>query len=428
MKKTTYKAYDEIVYKFTLRQRLDIYVLRKRRFAKTYVTLSAPLGSVHRRYKDESGAVRTVPPGVAHFLEHKIFERAGRDISADFSMDEAQINAFTDHHRTTYLFHATDKVFANIERLLEMCFYPDFSQDGVEKERNIISEELNMHLDDPHYRQFHGLLNNLYCEHPLREDILGTKESIDKVSVEDLRSMHEAFYQPEHAVVVVVGDVDPYVLEDYLDKRVTLPGRTFKEPLPPTLQEPAGVEREHQEERLDVLTPSLLLGVKLSPRLHGDKKARIREKIILSILLDLQFGRSSETYESMLESGLINDTFGLDIVYEDTYAHILAGSETNEPEALKQKLHDLLEQLPGKDAAFNKDDFERVKRRMVGSFLMGLDNLEALSQQFTSHLSHGVYFHDVLDLAQSISYEEVEAQRRRLDLSARSTYIVHPDK
>jgi len=159
MKSRHYKQFNETVHTFKIEGRLEAVIVEKPNFHKTYVSITTPLGSIHRGILDKQDVHYDVPAGVAHFLEHKIFEQDGMDISRLFSMHEAQINAFTEHNRTTYLFNATNHIIDNIKRLISMVFYPKFSAAGVEKEKNIITEELNMYLDDPHYLQYKALLS-----------------------------------------------------------------------------------------------------------------------------------------------------------------------------------------------------------------------------------------------------------------------------
>jgi|GEM_PF-362367 len=424
MKKTQYKTFHETVYHFQLQGRLDVYLIKKPDFSKTYVTLSAPLGSIHRRYKDGEGTLHEVPAGAAHFLEHKIFERDGKDISEDFSMDEAQINAFTEHHRTTYLFSATNHVLSNVERLFKAFFFPDFTDKGVEKEKNIIAEELNMHLDDPYYEQYHRLMRNLYQNHPLREDILGTKESIGALRKEHLKAMHEAYYQPEKATCVIVGDLDAYRVKAHLTENAVLPEKTFSEPVPHFLDEPANVQKEREVAELDLLMPSVLIGVKFLPEMHMDIKSRIRERLSLSILMSLLLGKSSDVFERMMESGVINDTYGLDVAVEDTYSHVLIGTETEKPEAFEASILEALKKFP--EAKITDADFRRIKNNLIGSFIHGLDSLEALAHQFTEYIQYDIVFFDVLEIAQSITKEEILSLAKRLDTSKLSRFIAMP--
>lgn len=415
-----YEKYGETIYHFALKDRMDVYYIHKAGYAKTYATLSAPLGSIHRHYKDGEGRLKQVSGGAAHFLEHKVFEKDGKDISEVFSLDEAQLNAFTEHTRTTYLFHATDKVYDHLERLFSMYFHPDFTEEGVEKERNIIAEELNMHLDDPHYLQYHRLMQNLYHKHPLKDDILGTKESISSLGMEELKAMHTAYYQPESSIAVIVGDLDAGTLERTLTSCVDLPERTALRPAYPSYDEPPEVKKEKEETTLDVLTPSVLIGIKLPP-LPDSPSRRVRNHLKLSMLLDMFYGKSSDLYETMLEKNLINDSYGLELAYERHYAHVLIGSESPSPEQFETYMRDALHAL--NDFVIDKTDFRRIKRQMIGNFIRGLDSLEALAQQFTEHAAEGMVFHDILDIAQSITLEEIERLQRSLEMTNISSHI-----
>ncbi len=425
MKRIEYPNYKETLYHTRLKKRLSTYFIHKPGFSKSYVTLSTPIGSIHQSYLDETGSVQEVPKGVAHFLEHKVFEKDGADISKAFSLQEASLNAFTEHNQTTYLFSATNHLLSNTQRLIEMFFYPEFTETGVEKEKNIITEELNMHLDDPYYKQYHGLINNLYHTHPIRDDILGTKQSIQAITLDHLRDMHEAYYTPDVATLVIVSGADANTVLGALESTVTLPGQTSKRPNPALPEEPSHVVRKKADETLNVKMPSVLLGLKLTP-FDGSAVERIKDSLSLSIFLDLALGKSSDLYEALLEKGIINDTYGLEVAYEKNYAYALIGSETPDPHEADTTLREAIKDL--KTLAISREDFNRVKRQMLGNFILGLDHPESLAYQFTDYIQSDVNYYDVLTIASEITLEEVSAQSRRLDDAFLSSYIVRANK
>lgn len=427
MKTIRYEHLNETIVETTLAGRLKTSYIHKPGFSKTYVALSLPLGATHQGYLDETNAKTITNRGIAHFLEHKVFEKNGTDVSKDFSLKEAQINAFTEHHQTTYLFHATNHLIDNIVRLVDMVFFPEFTTGGIEKEKNIIKEELNMHLDDPYYLQYQATLQAMYHNHPVKDDILGDNDAIASMNIEELRNMHAAYYQPEYAHLVILGAAEPETILKTLKETIrNLPQPTLKKPLPPALDEPETVKNKSTELFLDVMMPSVLFGVKITP--HGGEKPleRIKDKFALSLLMDLLLGKSGKHYADLLDRGLINDSFGLEIAYEPDHAYVLIGSETQHPEALKQALLEIFDALKVYEPDNNA--FLRQKRQMVGNFLSGLDHLESLSYHFNEYLRDNLYFYDVLEIANTIELSHIKAQTGRIKSEHITTTLVKPKK
>ncbi len=414
MKTKHFPKVNETIVEATLANKLPVTAIHKPGFAKSFVALSVPIGAMHQQYINAQGNTVKTQKGVAHFLEHKVFEKDGQDISQAFSLQEAQINAFTEHHQTTYIFHATDHLHDHIVRLLNMVFHPSFTEAGVKKEKNIILEELNMHLDDPYYLQYQTTLQNLYHDHPIKDDILGDEDSIKAMSLTELKAMHAAYYTPEAAQLIIISATDPATIIDRLEHeaQTMLPHTSTVQGVPFAYQEPPHVRTSHTTLELDIKTSSLLVGIKITPRHPNNPTAMTKDKFALSILFNLLFSPSSNTYQTWLTEGLINESFGLDVAYEKAYAYILLGSETTDPTILKTKIIDVV--LNTTAADLDQTAFERQKRQMIGNFISGLDHLEHLSYHFNETLKHGLYLYDVLDLAMNISFDDVKAQLNRI--------------
>ena len=423
MKTIDYPSFNETLHTFYIQDRLKVILIEKPYFHKTYVSLSTPLGALNTGYLDSEGKPQTVPKGIAHFLEHKIFEQDGQDISRQFALQEANINAYTEYTRTTYLFHSTNHLYDNIERLITMFFHPKFSEEGVEKEKNIILEELNMHLDDPYYRQYHTLLNGLYHHHPIKYDILGTKESIKAIDKSALNAMHEAYYRPEDSVLVVIGDFDVEALYQQL-QLISLPKPTLMQPWQAAINEPIESVISAKTLKEAVLLPSLLIGIKLNTEQPLSPYQRIKFHLSFSIYMDLRFGKSSDFYEWLLDEKLINDAYGLDISLEKEYGYVLIGSETPNPEALYEALVEHL--LNPTIKRSHIDDFNRVKKHLLGSFVMSLDSLEFVAHETSRLALDNLYIYDVIDIAQSITFEDVIAQEKHFVKAALSSVITEP--
>lgn len=418
MDKLTYQAFDETVYHQKIQGRLACYFIPKKDYAKSYVTLTAPLGSVHRSVELE-GNVLTLPAGTAHFLEHKVFEKDGEDLSRFFALHDANINAFTSAHQTTYLFSATNHLFENIQALTSMFFHPHFTEAGIEKEKGIILEELNMHNDDPYYLQYYALLGSLFHQHPIKEEILGSTQSIQSFSMKELQMAHQAFYAPEMATLVIVGEHEPEHLFETLEKIVTLGLLSQAKPHDDVFEEPTYVVRRDFSIDADIHTPNVLFGVKL-PLVEGSKEVIILNQLRQSIVLDLAFGLSSKTYEDWLDTGLINDSYGLETAFDPQTAHALVGSESHDPEGFMASLWSHLETL---EMHLNETDFKRVHQQMIGTFIQSLDSLEYVAHQFTRYILDGINLYELLALAQTITFASLLPVAKAMKEPQRWAYV-----
>lgn len=418
-----YDAYQETMVSFKLHDRLDTLIIKKPGFSKTYVTITAPIGGINHSYQYQGKTIQT-EPGIAHFLEHKIFEQDGEDISRLFAKDEAQVNAFTEYDRTTYVFYATKTTHTHIKRLVDMFFYPVFTDAGVSKEKNIIQEELNMHLDDPYYQEYQTLLNQMFHTHPIKEDILGTKDAINNISAEALEAMHKAYYKPEHARLIIIGDVDEQAIKSHLEDTITLPPHNDYAPQDAQFNEPPHVSTKESTLYLDILMPSVLVGIKTMPNDQDDFKTQLKKHLIFSMGMSLLFGKSSDIYESLLEQNLINDTYGIDINVEKTYGYGLIGSETSQPDALAKKLTTILETL--NTYPVDHKDFIRAKKQMVGNFLMSLDNLEYLAHESSKYTHTAFNIYELLTLAKTISHQDITNWQATIKPAMISRVIIKP--
>ncbi|MFP4077951.1 MAG: EF-P 5-aminopentanol modification-associated protein YfmH [Bacillota bacterium] len=423
MRELHYEALNETLYQYKVHGTLEVNHVHKPDAAKTFVSITVPLGSVHEGYKDENGTVCHVPRGIAHFLEHSMFEKDGTDLSKAFAREEASINAYTDHHATTYLFSATASITNHTVRLIDMLLHPMFTEATVEKEKKIIKEELNMHKDDPHYLQYKGLMNNLYATHPLKDEILGSEASIEAMTLEALRAMHEAYYDPVRMKVVVVGAIDPESLRNHLETSLGAFDHSAKAPLPIRHETVPQVNTAYEKAHYDIKTPTLMMGIKLTDSIYRAKDP-IRMFLIYSIAVEGLLGSTSKLYEALLQQNLVNDAYDVDVVFEPSYANILLFAETEDPDALRYELMNALNEESHK--ALEKEEFIRVKRRMLGQFIRSFDSSDRLAGEIADHLQFGVIYHDLIERFESITQDEVDHAVDGLKEEATAFYAALP--
>ncbi|MCY7604780.1 EF-P 5-aminopentanol modification-associated protein YfmH, partial [Bacillus altitudinis] len=291
---------QETVYHEKMDSGLDVYVLPKQGFNKTYATFTTKYGSVDNEFVPlgKEDMIR-VPDGIAHFLEHKLFEKEDGDVFHTFSKQGAAANAFTTFTRTAYLFSSTANVEQNLETLIDFVQEPYFTEKTVEKEKGIIGQEINMYDDNPDWRLFFGLIENLYQEHPVRIDIAGTVESIAPITKDHLYECYETFYHPSNMLLFVVGPVDPaQILDQVRANQAKKPFTDQPDIQRKEINEPDRVYRKEYELKMNVQGSKCMFGLK-TKNPHKKGKQLLKHELGMNLILETLFGKSSLQYERM---------------------------------------------------------------------------------------------------------------------------------
>ena len=413
----------ELLHHKELPNGLACFVLPKPQFLRTYGVLSTRYGSLDSKFEVPGVGVVDVPPGIAHFLEHKLFEEEEGNVFGRFAAWGASVNAFTSHTQTSYLFSTTENWKECLVQLLEFVNSPYLTKENVDKEKGIIAQELQMYADHPNHRGYSQLLENMYHEHPLRLDIGGTVESVQAITVEELLRCYDTFYQPSNMALAVVGDVDPKETLDLIQDKYPLweKGAYNIERLYP--REPKGVVNPWVEERLNISQPRYLLGFKQEPRWQG--KDLLRQQIIMSIGMRLIAGRSSTPYGELYEANLVTDSFGASSTMDPEYAYTVIGSETPNPEALHGELMKIIDGLKAKSVP--SSDVERLKRQLYGAHLSSFDSFEYTANRMISHYFNETPYNEYLELLQSVTAKEVqETLADELDWDCSTVSVLRP--
>lgn len=416
MKQHYYDVIDETVYEHELQNGLRLFVIPKPGFQKTFVTYTTQFGSLDSRFKPlGKDEFVTVPDGVAHFLEHKLFEKEEEDLFTAFAEENAQANAFTSFDRTSYLFSATDHLENNIKRLLTMVEIPYFTKETVDKEKGIIAEEIKMYQEQPGYKLMFNTLRAMYEKHPIRVDIAGSVESIYDITKDDLYLCYETFYHPSNMVLFVVGDVEPQYIFDIVEEHENLRDKTNQPKIECALiDEPKSVNQHVVSEEMKLQSPKLMLGFKNQP-LDESPEKYVQRDLEMTFFYELIFGEETEFYQELLNDDLIDETFGYQFVLEPTYSFSIITSATNHPDQLKQLL---IKQL--KDNKGNLTDveaFDLLKKQFIGEFISSLNSPEYIANQYAKLYFEGVSVFDMLNIVENITLESVnETSQLCLDL------------
>lgn len=415
MKKRYYELIDETVYEAQMDNGLKVFIIPKPGFQKTFVTYTTQFGSLDNKFKPlGSDEFVTVPDGVAHFLEHKLFEKEEGDLFTDFAEDNAQVNAFTSFDRTSYLFSATSNVESNILRLMNMVETPYFTEATVEKEKGIIAEEIKMYQEQPGYKLMFNTLRAMYKQHPVKVDIAGSVESIYEITKDDLYLCYETFYHPSNMVMFVVGNVDPERIHDLVrDHEAKRELTAQPEIVRDSLEEPEAVQQTKVVEEMNIQIPRLMLGFKNVPQ-QASKEVFMKRDIEMTFFFEMVLGEETDFYQNLLNEGLIDDTFGYQFVLEPSYSFSLITSSTPDPDKLKSLLLDELKAKVGN--LEDEEAFELLKKQFIGEFISSLNSPEYIANQYTKLYFEGVSLFNMLDIVDSITLESInEAAEKSLN-------------
>lgn len=403
MERRDYRLIGETVYSGILPNGLTVFVIPKHGFSKYFAYFAANYGSIDRRFK-HAGNWFDTPNGVAHFLEHKMFETADGDAMTKLSSNGAMPNAYTTSDLTAYHFDCTDRFFENLETMLDFVSTPYFTPEGVGKERGIIEQEILMCEDDPDHCLYYGLMESLFKHHPLRDAVTGTVESVSRITAETLSDCHNAFYNPSNMVLCVAGDVDPVkvaaLAQNVLpDSRGSPPERDYgpKEDLRP-------VSNRFSRE-MDVSLPVFLAGCKL-PSVANESE-NLRFELTSTLALELLSGHSSPLYFRLYDEGLISSDFSASVDLVPGAAYLMFGGETREParvfDAVLEEVFRVVESGPDPWL------FNRIKKAAVGSYIRMLDSFDAICSSIAGGFFQGYEAFEAIDLLNEITEADVSA-------------------
>ena len=387
MRKFEYPGLGETVCRCVLPNGLTVMVAPRPGFTKKLAYFVTDFGSIHTEFTLDGKEYR-VPAGIAHYLEHKMFDLPGRDVSAEFAARGASVNAFTSYDVTAYYFSCTEHFEENLKLLLEFVSTPYFTDESVEKERGIIDQEIGMNADNPDSQIFEKLMPALFENHPVRVPILGTCETIREIIPENLYLCHRAFYNPANMILCVVGDVDPEevarIAEEILPREKTSVGQKKME-WPETMDRPYEIVTD----RMEVAMPMFHLGFRCESAPNGPES--IRQEVVGDLAAEALFGESSRLYLELYEDGLIDSSFGGGFECLDGCSMLLCGGDSDEPDTVCDAILAEAERIAREGVA--EEDFLRMKRSALGRRIRELDSFDSTCFRLCAYHMSGVdYF------------------------------------
>ena len=396
-----YPAVKEMVYRTRLSNGLTVALLPKKEFKEVYGSVTVQFGSVDTLVTEVDGDVKQYPAGIAHFLEHKLFEREdSSDLMSAFTSLGADSNAFTSFTKTNYLFSATDHLLENVDLLDELVTSAHFTEDSILREQDIIQQEREMYQDDPDSCLFFSTLANLYPGTPLATDIVGSEESISQINLTNLQENFIRFYKPVNMSLFLVGNFDVDQVQDYFER---------KELEDLDVQEVAREKfvlqdvKRTDSMRMEVSSPKLAIGVR------GKREVAeadcYRHHILLKLLFAMMFGWTSDRFQKLYESGKIDASLSLEVEVTSRFHFVMLTMDTKEPVALSHQFKKAIRNFT-KDLDITEDHLDIIKREMFGEFFSSMNSLEFIATQYDA-FEHGETIFDLPKILQEITLEDV---------------------
>ena len=385
---------------------LTVMIIPKSGIQKKYIIWGTNYGSNDSKFIVPGEKEETeVPMGVAHFLEHKLFEQENGTNSLDtLTALGVNANAYTTNDHTAYLYECTDNFYEAMDEFMDYVQHPYFTDENVEKEKGIIGQEINMYADYPEWRVYLNAMEAMYHNNPVKLDIAGTIESISKIDKEILYKCYNTFYNPSNMALVICGDFKPEEIIEEVKKRLieTKSNGEIKRIYP---EEPRGIVKEKIEQKLEVSQPLYAIGIKDSRENCNteNKNEIVKKHISIEILLNLLIGRSSELYKNLYNEGIIYEQPSLDYEFSKTYAHVIITGQSTNPEVLYERFKKQVEKF--KINGINEKDFNRMKKMIYGGYVKEFNDVVDEARMFLSDYFKGIISFDYIEEIEGINVE-----------------------
>lgn len=403
------KKYSEItgetLYSGKHKSGLEIFILPKPEYSGTYAIFGTRYGSVDSEFIVPGETEPTkVPDGIAHYLEHKMFDQPdGSNVFDKFSKYGGNANAFTSFNMTAYLFSATSDFEENLKTLLDYVQSPYYTDETVAKEQGIIGQEIRMYDDNPGWKLFFNFINCLYCEHPVKKEIAGTVESIADITADYLYKCYNTFYNLSNMSIVIVGNADVKKTVEIIEEGIKK-NEPFTEPIKRIYpEEPEKIASKYAEKSMAVSSPMFMMGFKDNDTGFGGKSL-LKKNIEITILMRMLFDKGSHIYKKLYDMGLINSTFSLDYTMQPDYAFTSLDGESSDPEKVFEIILDELDKI--REEGLDEAAFERAKKVEWGKYIRSYNDIEGYACAFMQLLFMGIDYFDFYDVYKTVTFDD----------------------
>lgn len=401
----------EKLYVEKLENGLTIMILPRKTTQKKYAMWGVNFGSIDNHFinPDNNKEIK-IPDGVAHFLEHKMFEQENGVNSLDaLSSLGVDANAYTTNDYTTYLFECTDNFYEALDELMDYVQHPYYTDENVEKEKGIIGQEINMYDDYPTWKVYMNAMECLYHNNPVKLDIAGTIESITPITKETLYDCYNTFYTPSNMLMVITGDFEPEKLIQEIKNRIVKNENKgeIKRIYP---KEPEEINKEKIEAVMDVNNPIFVIAIK--DKTLENETEQVKKHIAIEILLNIIAGKSSKLYKELYEKGIVMSPLDLDYEFSKQYAHIVISGQSNEPERVMKELKKEIEKL--KKEGLEKQQFERIKKKIYGDYITEYNDISGVARMLMADYFKGINSFEYIENHKQVTKEYAEKILREI--------------
>ena len=385
---------------------MTVIIIPKPELDKKYVIWGTHFGSIDNRFiMPETKEEVFIPDGVAHFLEHKMFEQPDGTNSLDALMAMGiDANAYTTNDHTAYLFECTDNFYEGLDELMDYVQHPYFTEENVEKEKGIIAQEIKMYDDEPGWRLYINAMDCMYKENPIKIDIAGSVESISKINPDVLYKCYNTFYNPSNMIMVVCGNFKPEEMLEEIKRRL-LPHKKQEEIKRIYPEKEKVINKKYNEQEMEVSIPLFAFGIK-DVEDNSNKEELVKKHIAIEILLNMIIGKSSDAYKELYNEGILLSEPDLDYEFSDEYAHILISGQSKNPEKVRSKLEEEIENY--KVNGLNEENFSRISKKVYGDYVVEYNNVGNIARMFLADKMKGINSFDYIEKYTAVTKEYAE--------------------
>lgn len=385
---------------------MTVIIIPKPELDKKYVIWGTHFGSIDNRFiMPETKEEVFIPDGVAHFLEHKMFEQPDGTNSLDALMAMGiDANAYTTNDHTAYLFECTDNFYEGLDELMDYVQHPYFTEENVEKEKGIIAQEIKMYDDEPGWRLYINAMDCMYKENPIKIDIAGSVESISKINPDVLYKCYNTFYNPSNMIMVVCGNFKPEEMLEEIKRRL-LPHKKQEEIKRIYPEKEKVINKKYNEQEMEVSIPLFAFGIK-DVEDNSNKEELVKKHIAIEILLNMIIGKSSDAYKELYNEGILLSEPDLDYEFSDEYAHILISGQSKNPEKVRSKLEEEIEKY--KINGINEENFSRISKKVYGDYVVEYNNVGDIARMFLADKMKGINSFDYIEKYTAVTKEYAE--------------------
>lgn len=402
MREIENKNIKEKCYMEKLENGLQVIIIPKKEIQKKYIIWATKFGSIDNTFIDSTtGEKVVIPDGVAHFLEHKMFEQKnGVDSLYVLMALGLDANAYTTNDHTAYLFECTDHFYEGLDELMDYVQNPYFTDQNVEKEKGIIGQEIGMYDDDPGWQLYINAMDCLYEKNPIKVDTAGTVETISGINPEMLYKCYNTFYHPSNMVLTVVGDFEPEAILAEIKKRLK-DNEARGEITRIYPEEKLEINKKYVEKEMEVSLPLFMIGFK--DDIKDKYNEVVKRHIAIEIILNMLIGKSSNLYNELYKEGYLLSQPDLEYEFGNEYSHVLIGGQSKNPQKVYEKIAEKIQEMKNND--INVREFERIKKKIYGDYAVEYNNVADIGRMFASDYIKGINSFEYMD-----KFEEIDAE------------------